>query len=89
MSNRGRHKKRFCADKLPDNWIVTAVGKDTAIQLLMRQVDAGNPPNLKVFEKNPYAGKDLGGFDFDDTPEGIFYWGKISRTIEKYKLCNI
>lgn len=42
--------------------------------ILKRQVEAGNPPNITLFDKKIDIGTDNGGFTWDKTKEGAVFW---------------
>lgn len=43
-------------------------------KMIERQVEAGNAPNVKVFQKWRISGKVNGGFDWKNTTEGQEFW---------------
>ena len=42
--------------------------------MLKRQVEQGNEKNVMVFQKDRSAYKEVGGFDWYETPEGLDFW---------------
>lgn len=46
-------------------------------EMCIHQLRQGNRYDVTVFQKNRYAAKEYGGFDWDDTPQGKDFWGKI------------
>lgn len=55
-------------DKLP---------KEIQEKMLEHQVAQGNIRDPKVFRRYIYIVKYYGGFDWDETPEGHDFWGKV------------
>ena len=47
--------------------------------MLEEQELQGNKPDIKVFQKTAYRGKEKGGFDWYETPEGTDFWDHIVR----------
>ena len=45
--------------------------------MLERQVEAGNPRSVEVFELNKWAGGNNKGFDWGDSVEGTDFWTKV------------
>jgi len=58
MSNRGRHHKK------KKDWIYDVLTEGEIQWLLSGQMWAGNPPDIEVFKKDPYAPKHCKGFNF-------------------------
>ena len=71
MSNRGRHKK---SNK---HLVIQILGKIMANRMTECQKEQGNIPNLDVFLHIPSACKYEGGFTWENTKEGHWYWHKI------------
>lgn len=46
-------------------------------KMLQRQLDCGNERNVEVFEKNRFAGKSDGGFDWGHSIEGTKFWYEV------------
>lgn len=46
-------------------------------KMIEYQIEAGNRASVEVFQRKPNAGKDLGGFNWLDTPEGVDFWEDI------------
>ena len=46
-------------------------------KMLERQVEKGNPRDVSVFEKDSWADKQAGGFDWSSSPEGLLFWSVI------------
>lgn len=46
-------------------------------KMLERQVEQGNKRDISVFEADRFACKEEGGFDWDETPEGWYFWYKV------------
>lgn len=92
MSNRGRHRKK------PNNGYPPEVNQlqypkifkkaftpEQIKLLLRRQFEAGNKPDLTIFEKNFSASKSYGGFNWDETPEKWNYWKTMLSTYHNMK----
>jgi hypothetical protein len=41
------------------------------------QVEQGNPPNVKIFERKSCTQYEDGGFSWENTTEGLDFWEKI------------
>jgi hypothetical protein len=63
---------------------------EVAQMMVDRQVEQGNEPNIKVFQKCLSISRQFGGFDWLDTPEGDVFWyailadKKFNTFFEKY-----
>jgi hypothetical protein len=63
---------------------------EVAQVMVDRQVEQGNEPNIKVFQKYLSVSRKFGGFDWLDTPEGDMFWyavladKKFNTFFEKY-----
>ena len=63
---------------------------EVAQMMVDRQVEQGNEPNIKVFQKCLSISRQFGGFDWLDTPEGDVFWyailadEKFNTFFEKY-----
>lgn len=63
---------------------------EVAQMMVDRQVEQGNEPNIKVFQKYLSISRQFGGFDWLDTPEGDVFWyailadEKFNTFFEKY-----
>lgn len=53
------------------------VPEEVVAKMLERQVEQGNPKSVAVFEKEIIANKDGGGFNWDDTEEGLDFWVRV------------
>ena len=51
--------------------------------MILRQIEQGNPENIKVFEVNKERSNSQGGFDWRETPEGFKVWREALRNPEK------
>lgn len=51
--------------------------KEVVEKMLERQEEQGNTRDISVFEKYPNANRSTGGFNWDETPETILFWGKV------------
>ena len=53
--------------------------KEIITRLLECQEEQGNKKNISVFEKSKFSLLDVGGFDWDKTKEGYWFWYKIIK----------
>ena len=64
-------------------------------KMLEHQQNQGNTKNIKVFERELDADRNMGGFSWDDTPEGYHFWRDILKCknmnyfFEKYLPCDL
>lgn len=81
--NRGRHRKKT------EFYSIQTLPPEIKQKILKYQVRHGNKPDLRVFEKNPTAGSQSGGFSWGSTKEGFEYWdnilGKMKYLMKKCK----
>jgi hypothetical protein len=54
-----------------------------------RQIDVGNDPDLKIFEKDPGINIDGGGFNWDSTKEGHNFWNALLNKKQYYKFYTL
>ena len=54
-----------------------------------RQIDAGNKADLSVFTKFKSAGKCSGGFDWENTEEGYYFWQNLFTNKQYYKFYTL
>ena len=53
--------------------------------MLQRQKEQGNPKTIKPFLEEVIREKSNGGFDWENTPEGLYFWNKV-LVEENFKL---
>jgi len=64
-------------------------------KMVERQVEQGNEADIFVFQKRRSAGRSCGGFDFDSSIEGQYFWnqviniGKFNIFFERYPNKNV
>ena len=46
-------------------------------KMIEMQVEQGNPANAKVFEEAEDADFKEGGFDWENTPDGFYFWQNV------------
>lgn len=51
--------------------------EEVVAKMLERQVEQGNPKNVKVFEKEIISDRSEGGFDWSDTEEDVDFWKTV------------
>lgn len=51
-------------------------------KMIERQVMQGNPANVEIFQVDPTAVRFDGGFEWEDSPEGWDFWGKVIEGME-------
>lgn len=54
------------------------------VRMLEEQEKQGNKPDVKVFQKSKFANKPKGGFDFDETEAGMFFWEGVLNKKDFY-----
>lgn len=78
--NRGRHRRKT------ESCTILSLPAKIKHKMIKYQLMCGNRSDLEVFEKNPTAGPNNGGFSWSNTKEGFEYWnntlGKIKDLIE-------
>lgn len=51
--------------------------REIIIKMIENQILQGNKPDILVFQKDRNCQKDSGGFDWEKTVDGIWFWRSV------------
>jgi hypothetical protein len=51
-------------------------------KMIAHQVMQGNPANVEVFQADPTTPQSDGGFEWEDSPEGWYFWVNVIKGME-------